>query len=262
MNNYLRDDMNHRFELISNLVREIEKKITNYPSGRLVIRHRKNSLGFYLAGSDSNDRYLNKSDIKLIEKTAQKNYLEKVLRVSQKELCALKKMMELYPDTFAEDVFDLLTEERKKLIKPIVMPDELYVKEWLNKPYKPKEIREGIPFYLTMNGERVRSKSEMIIADRLYTNGIPYKYECPIQIMGKVYHPDFTILKISTRKNLYLEHNGKIDDPDYKNDFVTRINDFNLAGIRQGDNLFLTFESSNIPFDVRTIDNMINTQFK
>lgn len=43
--------------------------------------------------------------------------------------------------------------------------------------------------------ERVRSKSEVIIADILNQEGIPYRYECPLQLKGwgKVY-PDFTVL--------------------------------------------------------------------
>jgi hypothetical protein len=102
----------------------------------------------------------------------------------------------------------------------------------------------------------------MIIADRLFISGIPYKYECPIDVMGIINHPDFTILRISDRKILYLEHNGKMDDTEYKDDMVTRLNDFNQVGIRQGKNLFLTFESSSVPFDVRTLESMIAEHFR
>ena len=262
MDNKLKDEMKSRYELISKLEKEIERKLKTFPEGRVVIKKRKSSPGFYLVGLGSENRYLNKSDAKLITKLAQKDYFEKVLINSHTELEALQKMQKLYPDLLAEDVYDNLSDERKKLVKPIVTPDEQFVREWLSKPYTPKEIKEGVSVFKTMKGERVRSKSEMIIADRFYMSGIPYKYECPIDLMGVIYHPDFTILRISDRKILYLEHNGKVDDPEYKDDMVTRLNDFNQVGIRQGKNLFLTFESSAVPFDVRTLESMIAEHFR
>ena len=261
MDSKLREGMNARYELISLLGKEIEKKMKNFPEGRIVIKQRKNCLGFYQA-TGSGERYLNKSETKVIEGLARKDYFKRVLISTQKELAALQKMQDLYPETLAEDIYGRLSDERKKLVKPIVTPDDQYIQEWLNKPYTPKEIKDNVPVFTTLRGERVRSKSEMIIADRLYTSGIPYKYECPVNVMGKLYHPDFTILRISDRKILYLEHCGRMDDPGYKDDLVMRINDYDQAGIRQGRNLFFTFESSDSPFDVRTLENMISEHFR
>ena len=56
--------------------------------------------------------------------------------------------------------------------------------------------------YYTYKGERVRSKSEMIIANELFRNNIPYKYELPIELENwnkKVtIYPDFTVLNKRT----------------------------------------------------------------
>ena len=113
-----------------------------------------------------------------------------------------------------------------------------------------------------MNGERVRSKSEMIIADRLFVNGIPYKYECPLMVGdNEIIHPDFTILRIRDRKIIYYEHCGKMDDPGYAEEMVERSVKYSLAGIVQGDSLFYTYESSTKPLDVRVLDNMIKRSF-
>ena len=61
---------------------------------------------------------------------------------------------------------------------------------------------------------------------------------------------------------MYWEHNGKMGDPDYVEKMVNRINLYNQAEIFQGDNLFLTFESEKTPFDIKTLDNIINRFFK
>ena len=113
-----------------------------------------------------------------------------------------------------------------------------------------------------MRGERMRSKSEVIIAERLYANGIPYRYECPLKAGKRIIHPDFSILRLSDRKVIYHEHCGRMDNPVYVEDMVQRINDYNSEGILQGDRLFFSFETSDKPLDTRVIDNLINTCFR
>ena len=61
---------------------------------------------------------------------------------------------------------------------------------------------------------------------------------------------------------MYYEHCGRMDDAQYANDMVDRSRKYELAGFRQGDKLFYSFESSLQPLDVRVIDQMINTTFK
>lgn len=56
----------------------------------------------------------------------------------------------------------------------------------------------------TINGERVKSVEELMIANFLYLNGIEYDYEKPYPFGDTMYRPDFTI----TDYNLYLEHFG------------------------------------------------------
>ena len=71
-----------------------------------------------------------------------------------------------------------------------------------------------IPLLFSENGERVRSKSEVIIADILKNNGIPYRYEYPVLINRNI-HPDFCCLNVRTRKEYFWEHFGKMDDIEY-----------------------------------------------
>ena len=259
-----RDPLVIRYELLSSLIPKLEKKLNSLPSGSLKICRRGKCASYYLAGSNSFDKAksLNKKEYKLIEDLAQKSYLKKVLKASIREAEVLKKTLDKYPAVLAEDVYDHLSDERKKIVKPIVTPIEQFVKEWQERPYVPKKISEDVPIFETLRGERVRSKSEQIIADRLYLAGIPYKYECPLRVGNKVYHPDFTILRRSDRKEIYLEHCGKLDDPKYTKDNLPRINDYILHGFGLGDKLFLSFESSTVPLDVRVIDKMIEEYFR
>ena len=261
--NQLNNDIKNRYELLTKLIKQIEKKMKSFPEGRISVKHHQNKDYYYLVNPKSGERYLHKEDSKLATDLLQKNYLNKVLIASRKEALALKRYLDNQPAVIAEEVYGTLSEGRQKLIKPIMPTDEQFVREWLSIPYTPKAFEEGASIFPTMKGDRVRSKSEMITADRLLLNSVPYKYECPIMINGKIIHPDFTILRVRDRKILYLEHCGKADDPEYaEKSIVKRINEYSQAGIILGDNLFLTFESSTTPFDVRVLDRMIETCFK
>ena len=260
MNNNLYSDIKARNELIAKTAKEIEKRLENLPDGRINVKHRKTGNCYYQVGDGGCEKYLTDDD--LIRKLIQKSYLEKVLKSLQAEKSVLEKTIKHYPEIIAEDIYDQLSEERKMIAKPIVLGDEEYARRWQEKSYVKKPISDDIPVYTTMRGERVRSKSEIIIADRLFANGIPYKYECPLKVGNEIIHPDFTILRMSDHKILYHEHCGMADDSGYAEDMVKRINDYSEEGIIQGDSLFLSFETSKQPLDVRVIDRLINSHFR
>ncbi len=148
------------------------------------------------------------------------------------------------------------------MISPILRPDDEFVRAWQAEEYVHKGFKEGDPYYETMNKERVRSKSEMLIADHLKMAGIPYKYEYPVRINNVLYHPDFKILRVSDRKELYLEHCGMLDDKKYCNDLVTKLNDYAMSGIYIGNNLYLLFETDKYPLDMRVLDILIDKCFR
>ena len=262
MNIRVKELINIRCDQIKKYISVLERKIEGAPQGRISIKHINNRTYYYLISSDSTEKVLSKNDSKLIEDLIQKEYLKKSLKALKRELNILDRANKRYPQLVAEDIYDKLSDDRKKYVTPVVLTDEQYVIVWQNKPYKPGYIPNDFPYYLTMRGERVRSKSEMIIADRLYLNGIPYKYECPIKVGDEIIHPDFTILRISDRKILYLEHCGMLDDPKYADDLVRRTSLYALEGIVMGDRLFYTFESSKTSLDIRVVEALINKQFR
>ena len=61
---------------------------------------------------------------------------------------------------------------------------------------KPSIVKVGNKFYedslihRTTRGELVRSKSEVIIADHLLSNGINYDYEPEVTVDGRKFRPD------------------------------------------------------------------------
>lgn len=116
--------------------------------------------------------------------------------------------------------------------------------------------------FVTEKGERVRSKSEKIIADKLYMMGIPYRYEYPLVLNnGVIVYPDFTILRMPRRQEVYLEHFGMMDDMNYVDTTLFKINSYEKNDIYLGVNLFITYETSRQPFNTKKLNEMFKLLF-
>lgn len=62
-------------------------------------------------------------------------------------------------------------------------------------------VRDG-RYFTSLDGTKVRSKSEQYIADWLYRHSIKYEYEPLLNVKDFYFHPDFYI----PEANLYIEH--------------------------------------------------------
>ena len=261
MANTVLDVMRARYRTLIKAVNSLEKTRISLPDGSLYIRNCNGYLAYY-SHCDNEEKYLGKKDTALIRQLVQKDHINKAIKAAKHEAEVLKKDIIGYPKDTMEKVYETLPEERRKYASPLMLSDEEYAKAWLATPYEPKPFSKDAPEYYTMKGERVRSKIEVIIADRLYIKGIPYKYECPVVIDGVVFHPDFTILRLSDRKVLYHEHFGKMGDAGYVEDMIDRVNKYARAQIFLGDRLFCTFESETQPIDLSWLDDFIEKNYR
>ena len=179
------------------------------------------------------------------------------LKVAKKELNTLNKLIGRYSLGSAEDVYSKLNPARRALVKPILLPDDQFVKNWLAQQYEGLGFEEGAPEFYTDSGLRVRSKSEIGIANKYGELQIPMLFERPLKLKGwKTVYPDFTLLNVRLRKEFIHEHLGKMDDPEYAEENVAKINAYEKNGYYPGKNLILTFETKGNPFDVRKIEDI------
>lgn len=75
--------------------------------------------------------------------------------------------------------------------------DKIHLKSSLQK----LPLEEG-KYYTTLDGTKVRSKSEQFIADWFYRHSIKFEYEPLLNVKDFSFHPDFYI----PAANLYIEH--------------------------------------------------------
>lgn len=240
--------------------REKEAALEHVPKGALRICCHGNRTQYYYKEKphDGNGTYLRRQDRDFACELAQKEYDQKVLRAVEKELGLVEKCLAGYPQMVAEKVYEKLHKERKKLVVPVREMDEQYVRTWEAVSYQGKGFGENVPEFYTAKKERVRSKSELIIADLLKKEGVPYRYECPIYLkgIGQVY-PDFTVLNVRTRKEFYWEHLGMMDDAAYAERALQKMAMYEQNGIYPGEKLILTYETRKCPLSQKAVKNVI-----
>lgn len=256
--------INRRKNNIYGLITAAGQIIPRLPKGRIKIKKENDCTYYYLIEDNTypSGRLLSKEEINVAREIAQKGYFSKVIKVAEQEYKLLNQILDRYPDITVEKVYETLPKERRELVNPVYLPDDEYVRRWQDEPYERKGFSESAAYYLTLKNERVRSKSEQLIADRLNYKGIPYKYECPLKVGDETYHPDFTILRLSDREEIYYEHRGRMDDPKYIEDNMPRYRNYSLNGIVLGEKLFISEETRAFPLDMRAIDDLIERCFR
>ena len=254
------EELEKRRDYLLAIIKSKEKALKNTPKCNLRILKRGNHVFYYKIEKpgDTNGVYIRKKDIALAERIAQRDYDRLVLDLSKKELKLLEQYRTFSAENRIEDIYSSCTETRKKLVVPVAIPDNEYINAWKSVTYDCFEINDDTISYYSNNGIRVRSKSEALIANMLEHYNVPYRYEYPLEINGVgVIRPDFLCLNVKSRKEIVWEHFGMMDNIAYANKNVRKINIFEQYGYMPGDNLIMTFETSQFSIDTENIKNKI-----
>ncbi len=258
----IHEEARRRYEELKKIKAEKEAALSKMPEGSIHVVRNRMEVQYYLRTepTDKSGKYIPKRETSKIRYYLQKSYDEKVLKLLNIEIHSLEKYL-IKSDGNAEIIRSLYSKnpnEVKNFIKPVDISDEDFSRQWAEIPYMAKEIADYVPLYETKRKERVRSKSELNIANMLAAFGVPYKYECPLKLAnGTVIYPDFTILDVKNRKEIYWEHRGMMDDKDYAKQAVLRLKMLMKNGIYLGKNLIITEETSVNPLGTDEIEAVI-----
>lgn len=197
---------------------KVENELKSVPEGNLRISKDKNKVRYYHCVEDNEGTYISKIDSELPK----------------------------------------LHTQRQLLVTPVEPIWEKELVRWYDSEYHGKEFYEGTAEIVTEKGERVRSKSEKILADYFYRNNILYQYEKPLYLKGYgTIYPDFTFLSKKTRKEIYWEHEGMMDKPEYAKSAVKKIESYQRNGIHLGERLILTFETELTVLNSQIVEELV-----
>ena len=226
-------------------------------SGRLWCRKVRGNYQYFI-----NDKYVSKQkEWNRLKEQAKTEYRNKLYPLLEKEVKSLKCILER--EKRISDLFTTLCEGKRILFEPDIVPISEIIRRFECEEY------EGLPFaaddnteYYTNKGERVRSKSEKIIADEMNRHGIPYKYEKPLLLYAdgvhKEFHPDFTAINVFTGELKYVEHLGMMDNPLYLKKTLGKLDIYEKNNLLIGRDVILLHESSYRPLNTRVIGDYIN----
>ena len=162
----------NRISELQIILNKIEHYLAHAPEGGLKFQKRQGKTYYYHQHKNPNTgsyikTYIDRKNENLARKLAQKGYYSKVKPHIESQLYALVQLEEIYDcnNKQIDDIYDMLPEERKRLVAPVKVSVKEKLKNWKSESYEPYlKYQENLK-YETDNGELVRSKSEVIIAN-------------------------------------------------------------------------------------------------
>lgn len=264
---------------LENLIKKTQLALKDAPEGGLHIKTNRGAPQFFHRQYNCRDIYIPQDRIAFVRRLAQKRYDRMVLELLRALYADAKDICRHFPaecvgeldasflySAFYQDLDEIYISQgaiRQDLIIPVIPTTKQFVEAWLAEPYDRLPFRDTDQSrYFSKGHGRVRSKTELYIADRLFYGKYPTKYECPLYLENITLHPDFTVMDTHTRRVKYIEHCGMMGDAAYVDSLIRKINTYESNGIFPGEGLLLTYESATRPFDTRTFDRLLQHHFR
>lgn len=271
--NQLAPQIEKRLTDLQTILASKKKSYEKAPPGRIRISQNGGHPEYYLVTERGSLRgkYLPHSQKTLVRQLIQKDYDARLIKLLQNEITALQIYLKQTDQGRAiPELYDSLCPARRSLITPATLTDDQYAARWQEVSWTGRSFAPDAPYICTSHGERVRSKSEVIIADTLFRYNIPYRYEFPITLKrinpddirrdfgsSITLYPDFLCLNTRTRTEFYWEHFGLMDSTEYSNNAAGKLRLYTENGILPGRNLIITMETQTEPPSIKALEKLI-----
>lgn len=259
-------------------LRTIQKQLQKLPPGKLICSRNRTTVKWY-QGDGHSKTYIPKANRTLAEQLALKKYLQQQEQILLQEQAAIAAYLKYSPaGSLSSDDPHLLSDPAcENLLHSYFstsknIPDVSNVSgisdistssavEWSAASYERNPLHPEQLLHKTVSGERVRSKSEAMIAMLLHLNAIPYRYECALSLGSVTLFPDFTIRHPGTGALYYWEHFGLMDDPAYAKNAGSKLSLYAANGIIPSVHLITTYETKAYPLNAGMIEHLISYYF-
>lgn len=200
--------MNQADQYLAYLLAEYKKlqkaqrrELRKLPPGKLLARienGKKYYMQFWSESSDDGTKQVRRGITQnqpLLHALARKKYLQQSLKLLEKNIPALEKLLAAHKAPTPDNIIKSLPKAYEELPPEAFLPELTDKNQWADAEYEQNAYRQEAKIHITARGLKVRSKSEVIIADKLDAYGIPYHYDELIYIENQTLSPDFIILR-------------------------------------------------------------------
>lgn len=247
-------------EVLDKRERTILERLQTYPAGKLIYSQNGKHKKWYIS-CNGQKIYIPSKEKNTAVTMAEKKYYEAMLQDILQEKYAIQGYLNLCSKDKTREEQMLETTVYSELLQKAFTSSNAGITEWEKQDYErcPKYPEQLI--HPIFDGQKVRSKSEAIIATMLHVNKIPFHYEEALHLGRKVIYPDFTIRHPVTGRTYYWEHFGMMDNENYAQAAFQKMQLYNINGIMLSDTLLATYESEESPLKSNIVENMIQQYF-
>ena len=257
-------DINIAEEFCEREIVEIRRRLKDLPACRICARKMNGHYRFFVRSRDcdgiAHEKYVPSGEADFIRSCCEEKYLRKLLPVLEKELSALRAFEKNYDPYAKYEVWDRLPDAYKQYAEKRFADKKEICSDWEYAEFEsnPYPISGGAQ-YVTKKGETVRSRIELIAANMLYDYGIPYRYECGLELASGCVYPDFTIMHPDTLELYYMEIFGLMDNPEYERAAFSKIAKY--AASDKYSHLIMVFDHKNAPIYSSNIESILVNTF-
>lgn len=255
----------NRIELVERKIRILKDNLISAPDGVLYVKHDDEQIRYYFRQSNLfESKYLSiKSDLKLIKKLLNRKYSLQALKAAEEELKLLRRLHKHELDNPLSGIYDKFDEAVKQFINPVEISIDEKIRLFKQRIPKDQFIRTGQYVIKTTRGEYVKSMAEYMIAEAFLKYEVPYLYEDKFKtIDNQIYKPDFTAINLKTGKILLWEHFGMMENQQYVENNIMKLESYRLSGYYPGNGLIITISTKQHPLENKTVDYIVRHSFQ
>ena len=244
-------------------IENVRKILKGLPSGRLVADTSK-AATYYRHAFVENGKRVRKGVSKqpeLMQQLIRQRFLNAQLDQLLKEQSAIDCVLKHLNDFDFNAELSKIAQEFPLLSKKFIL-DSIVDKDgeaWANADYEHFNYKLEERKQITSRGLRVRSKSEVLIAEKIYNYNLAMRYEEVMHFGDIDIAPDFTIRR-EDGKIFIWEHEGLTNSKSYIEWQAKKSQLYASRGFYPWDNLIITYDNAAGIIDLREIDFIIQTK--
>lgn len=194
-------------------------------------------------------------------------YYKEALKVIEKNILAMESFLDIYRQTRADYINDLLPKVYRLPRRDALLKLEPEIDKWLSEK---RQIKSRYPIFnpagltaTAFDGTPMRSRAECIHYEAFYIYNVPCIFELPYETANDVLSPDFTALDVFLMEPKIFEHLGNWFHKDlvkrrqYRAESIDRWDQLGQLGFYPEINLMLTFGAGEASFDAQAIHRKI-----
>ena len=272
-------------------IADIKKEIRGLPNGRIECYTRNDGGYRWKYVKNGKRTEIKKADRELAERLAYKRSLRNELNQLECEYTALDVFTKIMKNTlkyrgdYGDNSNELITTKgrtKKVRVRDLVRPDMTIRKNeevdrlaqayldrkypdvagWASADYEQRPDDDNAHKVRAKSGRWHESKDEVLIDNLLMEHGLKVRYEPLLELDNDRLYPDFCILNPKTGEEVYWEHFGMLDRPDYQTRTLWKLKRYVRNGYYPGVNFIATFMGGNHRLDSQYVESIIEYFFE